>query len=73
MGVSIPDKVLESIAMVMITIVLSYFSLVFGELAPKRLAMKKAEPIAMLVASPLSFLSALTSPFVKFLTFSTIL
>jgi len=70
-GVSIPDKVLESIAMVMITIVLSYFSLVFGELAPKRLAMKKAEPIAMLVASPLSFLSALTSPFVKFLTFST--
>lgn len=70
-GVSIPDKILESISMVLITIVLSYFSLVFGELAPKRLAMKKAEPIAMLVASPLSFLSVVTSPFVKFLTFST--
>lgn len=70
-GVPIPDKVLQSISMVLITIVLSYFSLVFGELTPKRLAMKKAEPIAMLVASPLSFLSVVTSPFVKFLTFST--
>lgn len=70
-GVAIPESVLQSVSMVLITVLLSYFSLVFGELAPKRLAMKKAEPIAMLVVGPLTFLSALTLPFVKFLTFST--
>lgn len=70
-GVAIPEGVLESISMVLITILLSYFSLVFGELAPKRLAMKKAEPIAMLVATPLTILSIVTAPFVKFLTLST--
>jgi len=70
-GIPIADAVLQSVSMVLITVLLSYFSLVFGELAPKRLAMKKAEPVAMLVARPLSFLSIVTSPFVKFLTFST--
>ncbi|WP_010251092.1 hemolysin family protein [Acetivibrio cellulolyticus] len=70
-GVPIPEGVLDSVSMILITILLSYFSLVFGELAPKRLAMKKAEPIAMLVATPLNFLSIVTSPFVKFLTLST--
>jgi len=70
-GVPIPDAVLKNVSVILITIVLSYFSLVFGELVPKRLAMKKAEPIAMFVASPLNFLSSVTSPFVKFLTLST--
>jgi len=70
-GVPIPDSVLKNVSVILITIVLSYFSLVFGELVPKRVAMKKAESIAMLVASPLNFLSSVTSPFVKFLTFST--
>jgi len=70
-GVPIPDSILKNVSVILITIVLSYFSLVFGELVPKRVAMKKAESIAMLVASPLNFLSSVTSPFVKFLTFST--
>ncbi|HOP99866.1 MAG TPA: hemolysin family protein [Acetivibrio clariflavus] len=70
-GVPIPDSILKNVSVILITIVLSYFSLVFGELVPKRVAMKKAESIAMLVASPLNFLSSVTSPFVMFLTFST--
>lgn len=64
-------SLLKKICVVIITIILSYFTLVFGELVPKRIAMKKAEPIAMFVVRPLTLLLALTLPFVRFLTFST--
>lgn len=70
-GLQIPDPFLNTFALVTITIILAYFTLVFGELVPKRLAMKKAEAISMIVAKPLHALSVLTSPFVRFLTFST--
>ncbi|MDD4169956.1 MAG: hemolysin family protein [Desulfotomaculaceae bacterium] len=69
--IPISDYWLKNVSVVLITIVLSYFTLVLGELVPKRLAMKKAEPISMLVVGPLNFLSAVTSPFVKLLTIST--
>ncbi|NLZ39205.1 MAG: HlyC/CorC family transporter [Firmicutes bacterium] len=69
--VPIPENILRNIAVVVITVILSYFTLVLGELVPKRLAMKKAEQISFLVVSPLNFLSAVTSPFVKLLTVST--
>ncbi|TAA72570.1 HlyC/CorC family transporter [Planococcus salinarum] len=59
------------ISLVMVTIILSYFTLVFGELVPKRLALQKAEPISMLLIYPLRFLEKLTSPFVKILSGST--
>jgi len=45
--------------------------LVLGELVPKRIAMKKAEPISMFVIRPLNVLSSATLPFVKFLSAST--
>lgn len=61
----------EMIATIVITLVLSYFTLVLGELVPKRLALEKAEEISFLVAGPLSILSKITSPFVKLLTLST--
>lgn len=64
-------SLLKKVCVVIITIILSYFTLVFGELVPKRIAMKKSEPIAMFVVRPLTILLALTLPFVKFLTFST--
>lgn len=70
-GVPIPDIWLKNASIVIITIILSYFTLVLGELVPKRLAMKKAERISMFVAGPLNFLSVITSPFVKLLTHST--
>jgi putative hemolysin len=69
-GIAMPDSWLNNISVILITLVLSYFTLVFGELVPKRLAMKKAEPIAMFVARPLQILSAVTSPFVRLLTMS---
>ena len=70
-GIEIPRNVLSTASVIVITLVLSYFTLVFGELVPKRLAMKKAESIAMLAASPLHVLSKVVAPFVKLLTFST--
>ena len=69
--IPISESVLKTAAVVIITIILSYFTLVLGELVPKRLAMKKAEPISFLAASPLYFLSVIASPFVKLLTVST--
>jgi putative hemolysin len=70
-GISIPDEWLKNITLIVITLVLSYFTLVLGELVPKRLAMKKAEAISMFAVGPLNFLSIVTSPFVKLLTLST--
>lgn len=69
--VTVSESILKNFAVVVITIILSYFTLVLGELVPKRLAMNKAERISFLVISPLSFLSVVTSPFVKLLTVST--
>jgi putative hemolysin len=70
-GLPMPDSWLKTISLVLITLILSYFTLVLGELVPKRLAMKKAESISMFVVGPLNILSAVTSPFVKLLTLST--
>lgn len=70
-GVPIPEKMLETISVVIITLILSYFTLVFGELVPKRLALQKAEAISMFVAVPLTVLMKMSSPFVKLLTIST--
>lgn len=61
----------QSISIVLITIILSFFTLVFGELVPKRLAMKNYEKIAFGTIGIIKALSAITSPFVKFLTFTT--
>lgn len=69
--VAVPREVLHTAALIVITLILSYFTLVFGELVPKRLAMKKAEPIAMLTVRPLVLLSVITSPIVRLLTLST--
>lgn len=71
LGVPLSMQWLGTISVVLITLVLSYFTLVLGELVPKRIAMQKAEPIAMLVVKPLTLLSKITSPFVKLLTLST--
>ena len=46
LGVTLPRATLDSIAVVLITLILSYFTLVFGELVPKRVAMKRPNPWA---------------------------
>ena len=61
----------KSISIILITIILSFFTLVFGELVPKRLAMKNYEKIAFGTIGVIRVISIVTSPFVKFLTFVT--
>ena len=61
----------NSISIVVITIILSFFTLVFGELVPKRLAMKHYEKISFGSIGIIRAISILTSPFVKLLTFVT--
>ena len=60
-----------AISMIIVTIILSYFSLVFGELVPKRIAMKNSEKIAYGTVGIIKGIAFITAPFVKFLTFST--
>lgn len=52
----------NSVAIVLVTIVLTFFTLVVGELAPKRIAMQRAEGWAMLVARPLDVIAILSRP-----------
>ena len=61
----------NSISIVLITIILSFFTLVFGELVPKRLAMKHYEKIAFATIGVIRAISIITSPFVKLLTVCT--
>ena len=70
-GVPIPEKTLDTISVVLITIILSYFTLIFGELVPKRLAMKKTEQLALGMANLISVLAQLSAPIVWVLTVST--
>lgn len=61
----------RGISIVIITIILSFFTLVFGELVPKRLAMKYYEKISYATIGVIRGISIITAPFVKLLTFST--
>ena len=61
----------QNISIVIITILLSFFTLIFGELVPKRLAMKNYEKIAFGTIGIIKAISIITAPFVKFLTATT--
>ncbi|MBN2394602.1 MAG: HlyC/CorC family transporter [Anaerolineae bacterium] len=61
----------EAIGVAVVVITITYLSLIVGELVPKRLALNNAERIAVIVAAPMNFLSALASPLVKLLSLST--
>ena len=61
----------STISIVIITIILSYFTLIFGELVPKRIAMENAEKFSKFSISIITALAKIMSPFVKFLTWST--
>ena len=74
MTLGVPEaarSALNSASVVVITLILSYFTLVFGELVPKRVAMKKAESLALGVSGLISFISKVFAPVVWFLTVST--
>ncbi|MGL5295985.1 MAG: hemolysin family protein [Culicoidibacterales bacterium] len=61
----------ESIALIIVTVALSYITLVFGELLPKRIALQKAEQVALFCAHPIVIMLKIMAPFVKLLTLST--
>jgi putative hemolysin len=61
----------SSTSFIAVTIGIAFVSLIFGELVPKRLALKHAEAIALLTVEPISWLQRLTSPAVRFLSFVT--
>ena len=71
LGASVPRQALHSAVVVLITLVLTYFSIVFGELVPKRLAMKKTEALSLQLSGILYFMSKLCAPLVWLLTVST--
>lgn len=70
-GIKISPSALNSISVILITLILSYFTLIFGELVPKRVAMKNSEKLALAVTGLISFISRLFAPIVWFLTLST--
>lgn len=71
LGVNISRSTLDSIAVIIITLILSYFTLVFGELVPKRVAMKKAEALGLSISGLVSGISIVFKPIVWFLSVST--
>lgn len=71
LGVPMSAASLETVMVVLITLVLSYFTLIFGELVPKRLAMKKSEELALAYSGIVGGISTAFKPVVYSLSFST--
>jgi putative hemolysin len=61
----------ETLALAIMVVVLTYFSLIFGELVPKRLALMHPERIASLIAAPMDILARVGRPLVRLLSIST--
>lgn len=71
LGVNINPSTLDTLAVIFITIILSYFTLIFGELVPKRIAMKNPEKVSLIISGLVYSVSKLFSPLVWLLTKST--
>ena len=71
LGITVPRATLDTISVVSITLILSYFTLVFGELVPKRVAMKKAEALGLGIFGLIRGISIVFKPIVCFLSAST--
>jgi putative hemolysin len=71
LGTTIPVATLSTASLVIITLILSYFTLVLGELLPKRIALKKADTLAFAMSGIVLFASRLLAPAVWLLTKTT--
>ncbi len=69
--IHIPGSIAQGISIVLITLILSFFTLVFGELIPKTVALHKYETVAYLSARPLAFIAFIAKPAIKLLSFTT--
>lgn len=70
-GWGVPDSVAGTLALVLVTIVISYFSIVLGELSAKRLAMQRAESFALALAPLVNAIAKVATPIIWFLGKST--
>lgn len=61
----------NSVSLIVVVAFITYLTVIFGEIVPKRLALHSPERVASFIARPMQFLSNITSPFVNFLSFST--
>ncbi len=68
---SVPQGFIHGLCVVLITVIISYFSLVLGELAPKRIAMQIPEKVSFAVAPALLFTAKIAKPLVRLLSLST--
>lgn len=71
LGVTLSPKKLDVLAVIGITLILSYATLILGELVPKRIAMRYAEKIGLSMSALIYVIAKLFAPLVWFLTFST--
>ncbi len=71
LGLTIPASTLDTLAVIIITLILSYFTLVLGELVPKRVAMRNAEKLALGMSGLVYIISRIFAPIVWLLTMST--
>ena len=71
LGVGLPASVLNTVSLVAVTIILSYFTLVFGELVPKRIAMQKPMQVAKISCGVVRGIAAILRPAVWLLSVST--
>lgn len=71
LGVGIPASTIDAISVVVITLILSFFTLVLGELVPKRVAMRNAEALALKMSGLIYAISKIFKPIVSLLTAST--
>jgi putative hemolysin len=70
-GRGLSEGLADTVALVLVTIAISYLSLVVGELTPKRLALQRAEGFSLIVAAPLNAIAALSRPVIWLLSKST--
>ena len=70
-SITLSRDALETICVIGITLILSFFTLVLGELVPKRIAMRKSEKIALGLSTGISAIAKIFSPLVALLTAST--
>ena len=70
-SVGLAEGVAQTLAFVVITVLIAYLSLVLGELVPKRIALQRVEKVALFAAAPIDFIARLFRPFIVALSFST--
>lgn len=70
-GLGVPPNLSHVVATAIVVIVVTYLSIVFGELVPKRIGQLNPEPLLRLLATPLTGLAAISGPFVRLLSGST--